>query len=125
MLARGPFTLEKAETVCRWYYRIGFFGLPWLWGLLYIFFSNYQRESETICWYVARAKLYGLSGATAFLILTLGMLLFLPASSSLWVIAPFQSTFQWGMFAANMSDHAAGGGDSHNSSDSGTAALFS
>lgn len=106
MLVRGPFTLEKAENVCQWYYRIGFLGLPWLWGLLYIFFSHYQHESEIIRWYVEHAKLYSLVGAAVFLAVSLALLLLLPTASSLWVIAPFQDTFQWGVFAANMSANA-------------------
>ncbi|KPA81120.1 hypothetical protein ABB37_04470 [Leptomonas pyrrhocoris] len=118
MLVRGPFTLEKAETVCQWYYRIGFFGLPWLWGLLYIFFRHYQHESDAIRWYVERAKLYSLSGAAVFLAVTLGLLLLLPASSALWVIAPFQDTFQWGIFAANMSANASSDVDSSSSASS-------
>ena len=103
MLVRGPFTLEKAETVCRWYYRIGFFGLPWMWGAMYIFFSHYQHESETIRWYVERAKLLSLSGGAVFVVMSAALLFLLPATSSLWVIAPFQETFQWGIFADNMS----------------------
>jgi presenilin enhancer 2 len=119
MLVRGAFTLEKAETVCRWYFRLGFLGLPWLWGVLYLFFSHYQHESEAVCWYVGHARLYSLCGAVVFVAVTLGLLVLLPASSPLWVIAPYQDTFQWGLFAANMSANASSGTNSSSSSGGG------
>lgn len=105
MLIRGPFTVEKAETACRWYYRAGFLGLPWMWGILFLFFRHYQNESETIEWYVQRAKRYALAGAVVFVAISLALLGLLPPSSPLWVIAPFQDTFQWGIFATNFSAH--------------------
>ncbi|KAK7201396.1 hypothetical protein NESM_000202100 [Novymonas esmeraldas] len=117
MLVRGPFTLEKAEEVCQWYYRIGFLGLPWLWGLLWLLFRHYENESEAIRWYVARARRNSLAGGAVFVAVSVLLLFALPPSSALWVIAPFQDTFQWGFFAANMS---ATSGDGASSSGSGS-----
>lgn len=112
MLVRGPFTVEKAERVCQWYYRVGFLGLPWLWGLLWLLFRHYEQESEPIRWYVARVRQYSLAGAAAFITASLVLLFALPPSSPLWVIAPFQDTFQWGFFAANASEQGNSGANS-------------
>ncbi|KAG5493631.1 hypothetical protein JIQ42_02004 [Leishmania sp. Namibia] len=106
MLVRGAFTLDKAERVCRWYYRIGFFGLPWLWGLLWLLFRHYKDESEMIHWYVERAKCYSIAGGVVFVVMSLVLLFAIPPTSTLWVIAPFQDTFQWGYFAVNQSETA-------------------
>ncbi|KAG5495174.1 hypothetical protein JKF63_02229 [Porcisia hertigi] len=106
MLVRGPVTLQKVESTCRWYYRLGFLGLPWLWGLVWILFRHYERESETVHWYVRRAKRISIAGGALLVMMSFASLFVIPTDSSLWVIAPFQDTFQWGYFAANMSEVA-------------------
>ncbi|CAJ1035355.1 Presenilin enhancer-2 subunit of gamma secretase, putative [Leishmania guyanensis] len=118
MLVRGPFTLEKAESACQWYYRIGFFGLPWLWGLLWLFFRHYKDESETIRWYVKRARRYSIAGCVVFVVMSIVLLFAIPPTSALWVIAPFQDTFQWGYFAVNTSEAADAANTSTRSYDS-------
>ncbi|KAG5469485.1 hypothetical protein LSCM1_02706 [Leishmania martiniquensis] len=120
MLVRGPFTLERAECVCQWYFRIGFFGLPWLWGLLWLLFRHYEDESDMIRWYVERAKRYSIAGGAVFAIVSAVLLFALPPTSVLWVIAPFQDTFQWGYFAVNKSGTA----DAANASSSSDGPFF-
>ncbi|CBZ30006.1 conserved hypothetical protein [Leishmania mexicana MHOM/GT/2001/U1103] len=106
MLVRGAFTLGKAENACQWYYRIGFFGLPWLWAVLWLFFRHYEDESELIRWYVERARRYSILGGAVFVIVSVAFLFVIPPTSPIWVIAPFQDTFQWGYFAVNASEVA-------------------
>lgn len=41
MLAGKPLTGTKTLKVCRFYFYLGFLGLPWLWGALYFYFSHF------------------------------------------------------------------------------------
>lgn len=101
MLIRSPLTTEKAETICSWYYRFGFMGLPWLWCLNWLFFRHYADGNETIRWYVRQSKYMSLLGGLLFVLITALLLFILPSSSRLWIIRPFYDGYQWGYFTKN------------------------
>lgn len=48
MLTAGPLEGEKLINVCRAYFLGGFVGLPWLWGVIWLYFRHYLEEEDSI-----------------------------------------------------------------------------
>jgi len=90
MLAGGPLTVEKAERICWWYLVLGFLGLPWLWGMSWMYFRRYAGESDHIRRYTDYSLKLSIVGVIVIVILSVSLNQWLPDDSSLWILPPSQ-----------------------------------
>ncbi|CCW60882.1 unnamed protein product [Phytomonas sp. EM1] len=100
MLATGQLTVDKAEQICKWYFRIGFCCMPWMWVALWFFFSHHQSHSDTIAWYVSMSFRLFIGSGIFYVCFYISLLLLVPATSKIWIIPPFTGEWQPGYFAA-------------------------
>ncbi|RNF05121.1 hypothetical protein TraAM80_04851 [Trypanosoma rangeli] len=99
MFTRGPLTVAQAERVCKWYFRAGFIGLPWLWFANWLLFRHHAGANSTIAWYTTASLRLGLAGGLLLVVWYVAVMLAVPATSSLFVLPPFTGKWQPGHFA--------------------------
>ncbi|RNC45667.1 hypothetical protein TcCL_NonESM04555 [Trypanosoma cruzi] len=99
MLAKRPLTVEQAERVCKWYFRAGFIGLPWLWFATWLLFRHHANATATIAWYTTNSLRLSLAGGLLLVAWYVTALLTLPVTSPLFAIPPFTGKWQPGYFA--------------------------
>ncbi|CCW71469.1 unnamed protein product [Phytomonas sp. Hart1] len=99
MLATEQLTIDKAERVCKWYFRIGFCFMPWMWAALWYFFSLHQSQSNVIAWYVRMSFRLFIFNCLFYVFIYFAFLLLVPSTSKFWIIPPFTGQWQPGYFA--------------------------
>ena len=97
MFAGEALTLEKAENISRWYFRVGFL-CPMLWLVNALTFGRYSSQSSVIHFNVSVSALLFLVSVLLFFIWYAVAFHFLP-KANIWVIFPGQSSPQNGLFA--------------------------
>ena len=99
MFVSGKLTKDKAENICKWYFRAGFVGLPWLWAANVMMFSLYRGESIPIAWYCRWSTIFFAASVVIFFVWYAILYTQFP-DASFWVIYPNGNGKQQGYFSA-------------------------